>query len=120
MYMGSIESGRILRAFELHVPGCYVRDYRGNGGYITICRDFKTIKWGGQTTTTRVERQVPARTLCSLPTGNVTAATQYAGLKLHRPGWRQELRRASRYLSDAQKRAITRELNVGEVFYGIR
>ena len=120
MYMGSIESGRIIRAFELHVPGVYVRDYRENGGYIVICRDYRTIKWGGQTTTTPVEKDIPATTLCNLPCGNVTAMTRYVGLRKDRPGWREELRRASRHLSIAQKRAITKELSMGEVFYGIR
>ena len=120
MYMGSIEHGRIIRAFELHVPGVYVRDYRASGGFITICRNYRSIKWGGQTTTAKVEKQVPAITLCSLPRGNVTAMSRFYGLKLDRPGWRQELRRASRHLSHTQKRAITRELGVGEVFYGVR
>ena len=110
----------IPAAFRRHVPGCYVRDYRSNGGFITICRDYRTIKWGGQTTTTKVEKEIPAITLCNLPRGNVTAMSRFVGFKLDRPGWRQELRRASRHLSDAQKRAITRELGVGEVFYGVR
>jgi len=120
MYAGSIEHGRIISAFQRHVPGTYVRDYSDRGGYIVICRDYRTIKWGGQTTTTKEERQVPAITLCNLPRGNVTAMSRFVGLKLDRPGWRQELRRASKHLSDSQKRAITRELRCGEVFYGIR
>lgn len=120
MYGGAIEHSRIISTFQRHVPGCYVRDYRADGGYITICRDYKTIKWGDQTTTTKVERSVPAITLCNLPRGNVTAMSRFVGLKLDRPGWRQEFRRASRHLSDTQKRAITRTLGVGEVFYGIR
>ena len=60
MYDGSIPHDRIINAFQRCVPGSYVRDYRDNGGYITICRNYKTIKWGGQTTTTPEYRQVPA------------------------------------------------------------
>ena len=120
MYDGSIYHGDIISAFQRHVPGCYVRDYRDNGGFIVIARDYKTISWGDQTTTSKVEKQVPATTLCNLPRGAVTAASQFKGLKLHRPGWRVEFRRARTHLSDAQMRHITKTLRVGEVFYGIR
>lgn len=116
MYTGSFYSGDIIAAFQRSVPGCYVRDYRDRGGYIVICRDYKDIRWGGQTTTTKVERRIPATTLCNLPQGTVTAATRYIGLRHDRPGWRQEFRRASRHLSDAQMRRITRELGVRECF----
>ena len=120
MYNGSLETSRIISAFQRHVPGSYVRDYRDKGGFIVIARNYKTIKWGGQTTTTKVERQVPAITLVNLPRGFITAATRYKGLKLDRPGWRTEFRRAARHLSDSQMRRITRELRAGEVFWGIR
>ena len=120
MYAGTIDHSRIISAFQRHVPGCYVRDYRENGGFITICRDYKTIKWGDQLSTAKVEKSVPAVTLCNLPRGPVTAASQFVGLKLHRPGWRVEFRRASKHLTDMQKRRITRELRSGEVFMGIR
>ena len=120
MYAGTIDHGKIIGAFQRHVPGCYVRDYRDNGGFITICRDYKTIRWGDQLSTARVEKSVPAVTLCNLPRGQVTAASQFVGLKLHRPGWRVEFRRASKHLTDVQKRAITRELRCGEVFRGVR
>jgi len=120
MYAGSIDHDRIISAFTRNVPGSYVRDYRENGGYITICKNYRTIKWGDQTTTSKVEKQVPATTLCNLPRGNVTAASQFAGLRLLRPGWRVEFRRASTHLTDAQKRRITKTLHCGEVFWGIR
>jgi hypothetical protein len=119
MYAGSIEHDDIIRVFENHVPGCYVRDYRANNGFITVCRNYRDIKWRDQLSTQNVERQVPAHTLVNLPRGFVTARTQYMGVRLHRPGWRQEFRRAMRHLSDSQMSAITEELGVGEVFPGI-
>jgi len=120
MYAGSISHDRIISAFTRHVPGSYVRDYRENGGYIVICKNYRTIKWGDGQSTSKVEKQVPATTLCNLPRGNVTAASIFAGLRLERPGWRVEFRRASKHLTDVQKRAITRDLRCGEVFYGVR
>lgn len=120
MFIGSIPHDRIIRAFERNVPGVYVRDYRERGGFIVICRDYKNIPWKGQTTTRKVERQVVATTLVNLPRGNVTAPTLYHGLKLHRPGWRREFRRAMAHLSEVQMRGITKTLGVGEVFPGIR
>ena len=121
MYMGSIETGKIIAAFQRAVPDTYVRDYRENGGYIVICRNYRNIMWGGGgQTTAKVERQIPAITLCNLPPGNVTAPTFFNGLRLHRPGWRREFKRASRHLSETQMRQITKYLGVGEVFPGIR
>ena len=120
MYDGSIDHGRIIAAFQRSVPGCYVRDYRSNGGYIVIARDYRDIKWTGPQSTAKVERRIPAVTLVNLPRGNVTAATRYVGLRLDRPGWRREFRRAAQHLSVAQMRRITRELGVDEVFPGIR
>lgn len=120
MYDGSIDHGKIISVFLRNVPGSYVRDYRENGGFITVCRYYKSIKWGDQMSTAKVERSIPAITLCNLPRGNVTPDSKFVGLKLHRPGWRVEFRRASKHLSDAQKRAITRDLRCGEVFRGVR
>ena len=120
MYDGSLDHGRVIEAFRRNVPGCYVRDYRDKGGYIVVCRDYKDIPWRDQTTTRKVYRTIPRTTLVNLPQGRVTAPTIYAGLKLHRPGWRQEFRRAARHLSDVQMRSITRFLGMGEVFPGIR
>lgn len=120
MYQGSLSHDRIISAFERAVPGCYVRDYRENGGYIVIARNLRDIKWRDQTTTSKVERQVPATTLVNLPRGNVTAACRYAGLRLVRPGWRKEFRRAAEHLTHSQQKAITRILRVGEVFPGVR
>ena len=119
MYDGSISHDDIIRAFTRAVPGAYVRDYRDNGGYITVCRDYRNIPWRDQTTTRRVERQVPAVTLVSLPRGNVTAASKYAGVRLVRPGWRLEFRKAMRCLSEFQMRRITKDLRLREVFPGV-
>ena len=96
-----------------------MRDYREQGGFITICRDYKDIPWRDQLSGRRVYRQVPAVTLVNLPRGFVRPVTQFVGVRLDRPGWRQEFRRAMRHLSETQMRAITEELGVGEVFPGI-
>lgn len=119
MYGGSLYHGDIIAAFERNVPGCYVRDYRDKGGYITICRYYKDIKWRDQTIAPKVERQVPAITLCSIPRGFVTAASRYRGLRLDRPGWRKEFRKAASHLTRDQMESITDELGCGEVFPGI-
>jgi hypothetical protein len=119
MYYGSIPHDRIIDAFCRNVPGAYVRDYRDSGGYITICRGYKDLPWKDQISTRKVYKQVPSETLCSLPRGNVTSATKFAQLRLVRPGWRMEFRKAMKHLSDTQMRNITKSLNVGEVFPGI-
>ena len=116
MYPGSIPHDRIIAAFQKHVPGTYVRDYRNNGGYITICSGYKDIRWRDQATGGRVERQVPAVTLVSIPQGNVPAKTKFMGLRLHMPGWRIQFKKAASMLSLVQKRKITQELGVGQVF----
>lgn len=100
----------IIRAFTKHVPGSYVRDYRDSGGYITICRGYQDIRWGGQLSTTYVERSIPHITLCSLPKGNVTRATLYSGVRLSRPGWQEQFRKARRHLSRDQQKRIAAEL----------
>jgi len=120
MYQGSLETSKVINAFARSVPDTYVRDYRENGGYIVVARGYQTIKWGGQTTTTKVERSVPHVTLVNLPGGYVTAADRFHGLRLSRPGWRSQFRKAMRFLSDGQMRRITKELRAGEVFPGIR
>lgn len=120
MYNSSIDHGKIIEAFRKFVPGCFVRDYRENGGFITVCRDYKDIPWRDQTTTRNVYYKVPAVTLLNLPKGFVTPATKYRGVRLDRPGWRREFRRAMRHLSDVQMRKITRFLKCGEVFPGVR
>jgi hypothetical protein len=119
MYQGTFEHGQIIEAFQRCVPGTYVRDYRETGGYITICKGYKDIPWRDQTTTRNVEVQVPDKTLASLPRGNVTAATRYNGLRLDRPGWREQFRKSMRHLSRDQMKAITRFLGAGEVFPGV-
>lgn len=119
MYYGSLETGRIIAAFERNVPDVYVRDYRDQGGYITLCRRYRDLHWGDQLSTQKVYKQVPAITLMSLPKGNVTSATRYVGLALDRPGWREGFRKAMPHLTEMQMRRITKELAVGEVFPGI-
>lgn len=120
MYDSSLDTGRIIEAFTRCVPGSYVRDYRDSGGYITVCRYYKDLPWRDQTTTRKVYRQVPAVTLLNLPRGQVTPQTRFCGVRLDRPGWRQEFRKAMRHLTETQMRNITKVLRVGEVFPGIR
>lgn len=122
MYDGSFDHGQIISAFLRNVPDTYVRDYRDSGGYITVCRGYKNIPWRDQTTTRRVYRQVPAQTLLNLPRGTVRPGSRFDGLRLERPGWRQEFKRAMPFLTYNQMRRITRGLTrgAGEVFPGIR
>ena len=120
MYYGSIEHSRIIESFRRHVPDCYVRDYRDQNGFITVCRGYRNVEWKDNKQTPMVYRQVPAITLLSLPRGNVTSATRYVDLRLDRTGWRMEFRKARRYLTEAQMLGITHDLRVGEVFEGIR
>lgn len=120
MYTGSLYHGDIIQTLLRCVPDSYVRDYRDNNGYITVCRRYRTIKWGGQLSTQRREVDVPAETLVSLPRGFVTAASKYRGVRLIRPGWRQQFRRATHHLTYQQQRRITRMLGKGEVFAGVR
>ena len=118
MHCGSLYHGDIITAFMRNVPGVYVRDYRDSGGYIVICRNYRDILWNDQTTTRKVERSVPAVTLFNLPRGYMTKRTLYAGLRLHRPGWKQEFRRAAQHLTDTQRRRIVRDLRAN-VFEGV-
>ncbi len=120
MYAGSLELGKIVNAFERCVPGCYVRDYRDRGGYVTLCRGYRNILWGDQADAGRVYRQIPNETLGSFPVGNVTAATHYHGIRLTRPGWRVEFRKAAEKLTRNQLKRITKILGMGEVFTGVR
>jgi hypothetical protein len=113
----SIPHDDIIRAFLRNVPGAYVRDYRDNGGYITICKNYRDIKWGSKGGADKVSYQIPAITLVNLPQGNVTMASRYYGLKLDRPGWKHEFRKAAIYLSDDQRRRITKALKRDQVFF---
>ena len=119
MYGGSLYHGDIISAFQRNVPDCYVRDYRENGGYITLCRGLRSIRWGDQMDANKVEMHVPAITLTNLPKGPVTKSTIYRGLRLERPGWRLEFDRARRHLTERQMLGITEDLGVNEVFPGI-
>lgn len=120
MFQGAISHDDIIRAFRRHVPDCFVRDYRDNGGYITVCRGYRDLPWRGQTTTRKVYRQAPDLTLLNLPRGNVTAATRYRGVRLDRPGWRAQFRKAMPHLTPTQMRNITKTLKAGEIFPGVR
>lgn len=119
MYHGTFDHDKIIAAFTRHVPDCYVRDYRDQNGFITLCRGYKDIPWRDQASTRNVYRQVPKDTLVNLPRGTVTFATHHRGLALDRPGWRREFHRAMPHLTDVQMRAITEFLGAGEVFQGI-
>lgn len=120
MYNAAISHDDIIRAFTRHVPDSYVRDYRDQGGFITVCRGYKNVRWKDGLSTANEYRQIPAYTLVNLPRGYVKPDTLYVGLKLDRPGWRLEFRKAMRFLTSTQMKKITKELNRGEVFPGVR
>lgn len=97
----------MIEAFKRNVPDCYVRDYRDNNGWLTICRGYKDVPWKSAVKT---YVQVPAHTLLSIPRGNVKSADTYNGLALVKPGWRRGLRMAASHLSYEQRRRIQRHL----------
>ena len=108
---GSIDSSKLVNTILRNVPGTYVRDYTGNQGYLTICRGYLTMydRWKD---TDKFSTAIPAETLCALPPGNVQASSLYDGARLMRPGWRIEMRRARRLMSDGQARRIEKELRM--------
>lgn len=111
MHSGSLYHGDIISAFQREVPDCYVRDYRGGGGWITICRGYKDLPWKSSSLTNRKQYvQVPAHTLMSIPRGEVKAADTYNGLALIKPGWRRGLRMAAKFLTYEQRRRIQKRL----------
>jgi hypothetical protein len=112
MYDSTIAHDKIISAFTRNVPDCYVRDYRENNGWLTICRGYRDVpnaKPGWSQTTVR-------ETLCTIPRGNVKPASSFMGAGLIRPGWRLEFRKAAWYLTENQKARITKDLGVGQVF----
>ena len=108
---GSIDSSRLISTILRNVPGTYVRDYHDNQGYLTICRGYVTI-YDHSKDTDKLTAGLPAETLCALPRGNVQAANLYSGMRLMRPGWRIEMRKARRLMTDSQARRIERELRM--------
>jgi hypothetical protein len=107
---GGIESSRIIRAFQRHVPEVFIRDYVANNGYLVICKGYRTIHDHSRNTSHYAEN-IPAQTLANLrPGGWTPEVARYNGMALVVPGWRQEMRRAAPYLTDYQKEAISREL----------
>ena len=109
--MTSITHDRLIGAILRNVPGTYVRDYRGNRGWLTVCRGYKTI-YDHSRDTDKFTAGVPAETLCALPRGDVTAASLFNGLELVRPGWRVQLRQARGFITDSQARRIEHELRM--------
>jgi hypothetical protein len=116
MYDGSIDHGKIIETYLRAVPGSYVRDYRHKGGFITVCRNYRTLLWKDQTTTRKAYRDVPDVTLLNLPRGPVYPRTQYAGVRLVRPGWREQFRKSMRHISPDQMKRITRKMGYGQIF----
>lgn len=106
---GGIESSRILRAFQKWVPGCYVRDYTCNRGFLTLARGYKTM-YDPSRNTRHFAENVPAETLINLSPGYTPEKAIYRGMELVRPGWRQEFAKVSDRLTDYQKARISKEL----------
>ena len=107
----SISHDRLIGAILRNVPGTYVRDYRGNRGWLTVCRGYKTV-YDHSKDTDKFTSGVPAETLCALPRGDVQAATLYSGVEMVRPGWRVQMRQAGGLMSDGQRRRIEKELRM--------
>ena len=95
------------------MPDSYVRDYRDNNGFITICRGYKSIPWRGDgLSTQRVYKDVPKETLLSIPRGQVKAADTYREMALVMPGWRRGLRENADKLTYRQRVRIQRRLRM--------
>lgn len=108
--MFSIDHSRLLAAITRHVPGAYVRDYRSNRGWLTVCRGTRSIYDHSKDTDKLATAKVPAETLACFPRGAVQATTLYRGVEMVRPGWRLEMRKLRGYISDSQARRIEKDL----------
>ena len=106
---GGIESSRIIRAFQKWVPECYVRDYTGNRGYLTVARGYKTV-FDSSRNTSHFAENIPAATLANLSPGYTPEKSIYRGMELIKPGWRQEMARARPLLTDYQAAGIEKDL----------
>lgn len=113
---GGMETSRIIRAFQRWVPGCFVRDYTGNRGFLVIARG-QTTMFDSSKNTDQFTRGLPAETLANLSPGYTPEKSIYSGMTLIRPGWRYEMRRAGMYLTDYQKRKIQKDL--GHPVFGL-
>ena len=105
----SIDHSRLISAILRNVPGTYLRDYRENKGWLTICRGLRTIH-DSFTDTDKLTANLPAETLANFPRGQVTAATLMDGPVVKRPGWRLQMRGLRAKISDSQARRIERAL----------
>ena len=108
---GGIESSRLIEAFKRHVPECYVRDFTGNRGYLTLCKGRQTL-FDFSKHTDKFSDTVPKWTLANLNPGYTPEKAIYDGAKLLVPGWRMEMRRAAEYLTPHQKRLVSREMGM--------
>lgn len=103
----AIETAEILRALRKNVPGIFVRDHRGNGGYLDVMQGtvfmFDYSRWS--------EAGYPAITLMNLLPGMTPRPHLFNGVKLVRPGYQIQFRRMREQLSREQRDAIEKDLN---------
>ena len=111
MNWNAVETSRVIKAFEYNVPGVFVRDYRENRGFIAICRGYKDL-YDESKDTAQFTKSLPAQTLCNLAPGFMQAGSIYQGLRLLRPGWRIEMRKARRFLTRKQQEAISKSVGL--------
>ena len=107
----SIDHSRLISAILRNVPGTYLRDYRENKGWLTICRGYKTIHDSFKDTD-KLTANLPAETLANFPRGQVTAATLMDGPVVKRPGWRLQMRGLRAKISEPQARRIEKALGI--------
>lgn len=105
----SIDHSRLIAAILRNVPGSYLRDYRENKGWLTICRGYRTIHDNFRDTD-KFTAGLPAETLANFPRGAVPAVTLMDGPVTVRPGWRRQMRLLRKYISEPQARRIEKAL----------
>lgn len=111
MHQG-IETAKLIDAIVRSVPGSYVRDYRESGGYLTVCRGYKTIRNESDGS----NHVFPAELLCNLTPGWTPRPTLMLGSRPLYPGWQQELRKLGRVITAKQRGRIIARLRRPDLF----
>ena len=105
----TIETAKLIRALTRAIPGSYIRDHRGNGGWLDLMRGVRPIfdysRWSD-------DRAWPAETLFNLRPGFMPRPALFNGVKMVSPGWQLQFRNLAPKLGSEQKRKIEKELGM--------
>ncbi len=102
----AIETSRIINAFLRCVPGTFVRDYVGTGGFLQIRRGRRLIA----SNDSNEVYETAAETLCTLNPGWTPRTTFVKGVVTKNPGWQVQMRVAGKKLSPYERRKIEKHL----------